>query len=201
MDDFEEAVETQTLPQFLRQDADATTSNTAPTVGEAELERLMREMSDTDLDALAGELGVGDDVGKVGLIVPQSQPEPQSQAPLDKDPSTPTISKEGASGGSGGGGGIVIGEVKGDVEGLTGGSEIIKNPDLELEKKFAEVEIGGKLPKDGPEVAGGGDAEVGLKDIASAGLSKLENVVGGGGGGDNGDKSSAAGVAGKEKLD
>lgn len=184
MDDFEEAVETQSLPQFLRQDADATSSNTAPTVGEAELERLMREMSDTDLDALAGELGVGDDVGKVGLIVPESQ------AAEDTAPTTSTSPEI-----TEGGGGIVIGEVKGDVEGLSGGSETIKNPDLELEKKFAEVEIGGKLPRDEPKAAR--ETEVGLKDIASAGLSKLENVVGG----DSGDKAPAPETAGKEKLD
>jgi hypothetical protein len=80
MDDFEYAVESQTLPSFLKQDQDhGSTSNTTAQegggglVGENELDRLMREMSEADINAFAEELG--GDVGKVGLMVPEgSQP-------------------------------------------------------------------------------------------------------------------------------
>lgn len=71
MDDFEYASESGTLPSFLKQDTDLA-GNTS--IGEAELERLMREMSDSDLDALAAEVGKvsGDTggVGKIGLVTP-----------------------------------------------------------------------------------------------------------------------------------
>lgn len=189
MDDFEEAVETQSLPQFLKQDATASTTNTAPTVGEAELERLMREMSESDLDALAGELGVGG-VGKVGLIVPQSEDEVTS--PSIDPKSTPASASASEPG-------IALGgtDVRDEEEGETakvGTGETITNPDLELEKKFAEVEIGGKLPKD---ETGVGSAEVGLKDIAAAGLHKLENAVVG----DKDTEEKVVDGAVKEKLD
>lgn len=67
MDDFEQAVETATLPTFLKQDQDAKAG------GEGELEKLMGEMTDSDLDKLAGELGHGGaaDEAKVGLIAPE----------------------------------------------------------------------------------------------------------------------------------
>lgn len=77
MEDFEEAVETATLPSFLKQDLDLDLiSGAGPdgggagntSVGEAELERLMREMTAEDLDALAAEVGVGKD-SSVGLLV------------------------------------------------------------------------------------------------------------------------------------
>lgn len=187
MDDFEEAVETQNLPQFLRQDATATDTNTAPTVGEAELERLMREMSDSDLDALAGELGVGD-VGKVGLIVPQSEDQPA------EDDTSPPSSGDKTILGNESGGDIIIGEKKED-SGVVGGSEIVKNPDLELEKKFAEIEVGGPLPKGEATKDGEGS---GLKEIASAGLRTLESKVVGD---KDKDEYKAGDVTGKEKLD
>ena len=73
MEEFEDAVETQTLHTFLKQDLDMSAggdgdevANTS--VSQMELEKLMREMSESDLDALAGELGVG---AKVGLMVPE----------------------------------------------------------------------------------------------------------------------------------
>ena len=69
MDEFENAVESGTLPKFLKQDHDVTQE------GEGELEKLMREMTDSDLDKLVGELGEGEgsarDVGRVGLLVPE----------------------------------------------------------------------------------------------------------------------------------
>jgi hypothetical protein len=82
MDDFEEAVETATLPTLLKQDLDLDLSgggaNTSVT--EAELEKLMREMTAEDLDALVAEVGAGDafdddqgepsKAGTVGLMVP-----------------------------------------------------------------------------------------------------------------------------------
>ncbi|WVQ98967.1 hypothetical protein IAU59_006099 [Kwoniella sp. CBS 9459] len=105
MDDFEDAVETQRLPEFLKQDLDLSatpaepTSSTQPassisgapatgsssadnnnsnttggggtkTVQEVELEKLMREMSDADLDKLMGELGVEEKSldNKIGLF-------------------------------------------------------------------------------------------------------------------------------------
>ena len=59
MDDFEYAVETGTLPTFLKQDLnidDTAFNNKSGTIAEAELERLMQEMSEGDLDQLAGEM-------------------------------------------------------------------------------------------------------------------------------------------------
>jgi NAD(P)H-hydrate repair Nnr-like enzyme with NAD(P)H-hydrate dehydratase domain len=96
----------------------------------------MREMSETDLDALANELGVDAGAGKVGLLVP-----------------------EGASND--------VSEV--EVEGVKGTAEKVDNSDLELEKKLAEVEIGGKLPED--------EDEAGAGEVAVKGLSKLEDMV------------------------
>lgn len=146
----------------------------------------MREMSDSDLDALAGELGVGEEVGKVGLIVPQSE------SVEDDTPSgsTPAVEKNG-------GGDIIIGETGvEEAQPIIGASEKVMNPDLELEKKFAEIEVGGKLPKDEVPKDGQG-GEVGLKEVASAGLSKLENAVVGG----RKNEDKATEVIGKEKLD
>ena len=75
MEDFEQAVESGTLPTFLKQDQTASS-----TTGEGELEKLMREMTNSDLDKLVGELGVEDgesstNIGKVGLIVPEDETE------------------------------------------------------------------------------------------------------------------------------
>ncbi|KAK4684879.1 hypothetical protein P7C73_g5285, partial [Tremellales sp. Uapishka_1] len=72
MDDFEYAVESATLPEFLKQDVDLASGTLDPdqSLGEAELEKLMREMTDGDLVKLVEELHVGDSVGKVGLMVP-----------------------------------------------------------------------------------------------------------------------------------
>jgi hypothetical protein len=118
MDDFEYAVESQTLPSFLKQDQDhGSTSNTTAQegggglVGENELDRLMREMSEADINAFAEELG--GDVGKVGLMVPEGS------QPLE-------------------GKGV-------ESVGINGTGEVIENPELESEKKMAEVEIGGKV--------------------------------------------------------
>lgn len=156
MDDFEEAVESQTLPQFLKQDADVSSTSSAPTVGQAELERLMREMSETDLDALADELGVDSNAGKVGLLVPEGA----GSAAVEDD------------------------------DGVKGTVEKVDNPELELEKKLAEVEIGGKLPEDEKE-----EEEVRAGEVAAAGLSKLEDVVVGA------DKNEGGAAANKEKQD
>lgn len=75
MDDFEYAVETGTLPSFLKQDVDlgpdasaSTSANKSGGIAEAELERLMREMSEGDLDKLAEQIGVEQSASKVGLI-------------------------------------------------------------------------------------------------------------------------------------
>jgi len=72
MDDFEYAVESGTLPTFLKQDLDIDTTpssaNKSGTIAEAELEKLMREMSEGDLDKLAGEIGVDQSSTKVGLM-------------------------------------------------------------------------------------------------------------------------------------
>lgn len=87
MDDFEEAVETGTLPTFLKQDADVDLSsgNRSGTKGEAELEKLMREMSEGDLDKLAGEIGVDKSANAVGLIhtapLVSATPSAQSDTP------------------------------------------------------------------------------------------------------------------------
>jgi len=75
MDDFEYAVETGTLPSFLKQDIDlgpdatlSSSANQSGSIAEAELERLMREMSEGDLDKLAEQIGVEQGASKVGLI-------------------------------------------------------------------------------------------------------------------------------------
>ncbi|WVQ71828.1 hypothetical protein IAR50_001370 [Cryptococcus sp. DSM 104548] len=79
MDDFEDAVETQSLIQFLKQDLDipdeaAPASGSAPgsapkqkSIQEVELEKLMGEMTTDDLDKLMHELDVGEDAEKMGL--------------------------------------------------------------------------------------------------------------------------------------
>ncbi|RXK41907.1 hypothetical protein M231_00628 [Tremella mesenterica] len=68
MEDFEYAVEEQRLPEFLKQNLDISTEQEGNTsVSQIELENLMREMSDADLDVLAGQLGVESDA-KVGLL-------------------------------------------------------------------------------------------------------------------------------------
>lgn len=178
MDDFEQAVESQELPQFLKQDADAGIS--APTVGEAELERLIREMSEADLDALAGELGVDESRTKVGLIVPEGElagadPSPDTTAPAaeaeaeakrkDKDPET---------------------------EGVKGTMERIPNPDLELEKKLAEVEVAGPISTKAETEEGGAAAPGAV--AAAAVVSKVEDVI-------VGADKDVPGPGGKEKLD
>lgn len=102
MDDFEDAVETQTLPAFLKQDLDlsAPSADGAAgsgaggggaaggrnvSVGEAELEKLMREMTDEDLDRLAREIGVEADAGKVGLMVPAGEAEAGAEKEVQKE--------------------------------------------------------------------------------------------------------------------
>ncbi|ODN83337.1 hypothetical protein L202_01498 [Cryptococcus amylolentus CBS 6039] len=79
MDDFEEAVETQSLVQFLKQDLDipdepapapGAAPGTAPkqkSIQEVELEKLMGEMTNDDLDKLMQDLDVGEDAGTMGL--------------------------------------------------------------------------------------------------------------------------------------
>ncbi|CAK9784061.1 hypothetical protein CC85DRAFT_325055 [Cutaneotrichosporon oleaginosum] len=56
MDDFEDAVEMGHLEKFLKQDMEL--ADVSQTIGEAELDRLMREMTDADLDQLVGDLKV-----------------------------------------------------------------------------------------------------------------------------------------------
>ena len=78
MDDFEYAVESQTLPSFLKQDQDlGSTSNLSTTegggiMGENELDRLMREMSEADIDAFAAE-SVDAWMGAAGFVAVQTQ--------------------------------------------------------------------------------------------------------------------------------
>ncbi|WVO14055.1 hypothetical protein L204_101681 [Cryptococcus depauperatus] len=83
MDDFEEAVETQTLTQFLKQDIEIPdeplaipessdlSSKATPkqkSIQDVELEKLMGSMTEEDLDKLMTDLGVNDNVGKVGFM-------------------------------------------------------------------------------------------------------------------------------------
>nr|KIR46623.1 hypothetical protein I312_04111 [Cryptococcus bacillisporus CA1280] len=80
MEDFEQAVESQSLESFLKQDLnipDETSTSADPSapstskqksIQEMELEKLMKEMTNEDLDKLMNDLGVSDDVGKIGLI-------------------------------------------------------------------------------------------------------------------------------------
>jgi hypothetical protein len=165
MDDFEYAVESQTLPTFLKQDQDhgiassstSTEAATSGTIGQSELERLMREMSDADLDALASQLGVEETAGKVGLMVPEGT-EPLS--------------------------------AKIEEVGVKGTGEVVGNPDLELEKRMAEVEIGGKVSEEAKTAASSG-AEAGLVEK----LEKVEETVLAAATGDE------AAAGGKEKLD
>jgi len=91
MDDFEEAVETATLPHFLKQDIDVDPSASGG-LQQTELENLMRGMSAADLDKLAGELGPGPEVGKVGLLVPEGeQPVPAAAPTGESAPKTETV--------------------------------------------------------------------------------------------------------------
>jgi len=158
MDDFEYAVESQTLPSFLKQDQDHGPTSTTTTkegggggTSENELDRLMREMSEADINAFAEELG--GDVGKVGLMVPEG--------------SEPVEGK--------------------DVEsvGIKGTGQVVENPELELEKKMAEVEIGGKVepePKSDKGVGAGvvetlkkvEEAVVGADDGVATGKEKVD---------------------------
>ena len=157
MDDFEYAVESQTLPSFLKQDQDhGSTSSTSKEEGggtsENELDRLMREMSEADINAFAEELG--GDVGIVGLMVPEG--------------SEPVEGK--------------------NVEsvGIKGTGKVVENPELDLEKKMAEVEIGGKVEPEAKEVTGKGtggvvetlkkveEAVVGADDGVATGKEKID---------------------------
>ena len=174
MDDFEYAVESQTLPSFLKQDQDygSSSSNTASaeggagggTVGQSELERLMREMSESDIDALAAHFEV-EDTGKVGLMVPEGT------EPVQKGV------KDGAK------------EEEEELEsvGVKGTVEVVENPDLELEKKMAEVEIGGKLESNVEP------ASKGLGEEVVETLKKVEETVVG--------ADEGVGAANKEKID
>jgi hypothetical protein len=158
MDDFEYAVESQTLPSFLKQDQDHGSTSTTSTkegggglVGENELDRLMREMSEADINAFAEELG--GDVGKVGLMVPEGS------EPLDDKKELESV-------------------------GIKGTGEVVENPELELEKKLAEVEVGGKVEPEAKADKGTGGVVETLKKVEEA-------VVGG-------DEGVASG---KEKID
>jgi hypothetical protein len=169
MDDFEYAVESQTLPTFLKQDQDhgiassstSTEAATSGTIGQSELERLLREMSDADLDALASELGVDETAGKVGLMVPEGT-EP-----------------------------LGTGTKMEDV-GVKGTGEVIENPELGLEKRMAEVEIGGKVSED-PKTPASSEAGAGTGLVEK--LAKVEETVLAAATGDE------PAVGGKEKLD
>jgi hypothetical protein len=178
MEDFEHAVESQTLPSFLKQDQDHGTASTTTsmtdtpgTVGQSELERLMREMSDADLDALASQLGVEDKAGKVGLMVPEGA------EPLDKNTRMEEL-------------------------GVKGTGEVVENSNLDLEKKMAEVEIGGKIAEE-PKVPSSSSGSSGTGTGAGVGsglvekLEKVEEKVLAAATGDE----PAAGGGGKEKLD
>ena len=60
MNDFEEAVECGTLATFLKQDLDippeSSAGNTSDSITQAELDDLMKGMSEGDLEAIAGDL-------------------------------------------------------------------------------------------------------------------------------------------------
>lgn len=191
MDDFEYAVESQTLPQFLKQDQDthvdpstsADQSGTAAgcggsgstTVGQGELERLMREMSEADLDKLAGELGVGLDSGdvKVGLMVPEGAEPADATSPggnsaLDGGAAGPGLASEGVGAekeekaGTGGG----------DLEniGLKGTGEVIRDPDLELKERLERVSLAAAGA--GEEAGMPGSSLVGQLEQIAAGVEK-----------------------------
>lgn len=96
MDDFEYAVETGTLPSFLKQDIDlgpeassSTSANKSGGIAEAELERLMREMSEGDLDKLAEQIGVEQGASKVGLISESTAKAVAEEAPPAASTTTP----------------------------------------------------------------------------------------------------------------
>jgi len=174
MDDFEYAVESQTLPSFLKQDQDygSSSSNTAAaegggggeTVGQSELERLMREMSESDIDALAAHFEV-EDTGKVGLMVPEGA-EPVQKGVKDRGEEE---------------------EEELESVGVKGTVEVVENPDLELEKKMAEVEIGGKLESNVEP------ASKGLGEEVVETLKKVEETVVG--------ADEGVGAGNKEKID
>ena len=141
MDDFEHAVETATLPKFLKQDQDydidsinassGGAGSTSGTVAEAELEKLMREMSDGDLDKLAGDIGAGDGLGKVGLMAAPAIPTaPASKSSVSA--STKPSAGEVRSPTSGGGGG--------SGQGGQGSGGMAKSVGVEKTKSRASME-------------------------------------------------------------
>ncbi|RSH93910.1 hypothetical protein EHS25_006562 [Saitozyma podzolica] len=162
MEDFEEAVETATLPSFLKQDLDldlisgagpdgAGAGNTS--VGEAELERLMREMTAEDLDVLAAEVGVGKDAG-VGLLVKDGAQSLESV-------------KEGEVVGSQGGVGVraaastLVVDAKGAGAGLGLGRDESKTDEKELDEAVGEnapVETSDSAPVADADAAGAAPA-------------------------------------------
>lgn len=85
MDDFEEAVEMGYLEKFLRQDHDM--AETSQTIGEDELDKLMREMTDADLDSLVDHLSV-DDVDEAELADLGASTPPSRKADLPSESSS-----------------------------------------------------------------------------------------------------------------
>lgn len=86
--------------------------------------------------------------------------------------------------------------------GVKGTADVVANPDLDLEKKMAEVEIGGKVAEE-PKVASSSSGSSGTGTGAGVGtglvekLEKVEEKVLAAATGDE----PAAGGGGKEKLD
>jgi hypothetical protein len=218
MEDFEDAVEIQTLHQLLKQDQDyddsshtevdstignppdagkqghgtagqgdvsaSTSGKMTKTVGEAELERLMREMSDADLDVLAGELsmGLGGDKSKIASLEP-------SPAGDEEDTGGSAVAEGGGSGGFGKIGLMVpdgaepvssaVKEAESgsqlDTLGVKGTGEVIRDPALDVGDRLSDLSMVGR-----------GDQELDGKGAVQA----LQGVLGG-----------LAKSEGKEKVD
>lgn len=98
MDDFEEAVEMGYLEKFLRQDHDM--AETSQTIGEDELDKLMREMTDADLDTLVDHLSV-DDINEAELADLGASTPPSRSADLPSASSSTSGLFSGAAAGAG----------------------------------------------------------------------------------------------------
>jgi hypothetical protein len=152
VDEFEDANETGTLPEFLRQDTDLG-GNTS--IGEAELEKLMREMTADDLDALAATISKGDtaSVGKVGLM------NPEGAEPLDAARQAEGVMAIGSEG-KGGEDAKKGLDVNAALAGAAAQSSTAMQQTLETVKdKAAEVieSVGGLPSLKSDEAAGGAD--------------------------------------------
>jgi len=158
MDDFELAVESGTLPTFLKQDLDVT----GGTIQQTELENLMRGMSEADIDALVGELGHGP-VGKVGLLVPAgAEPEPKPEPETAAEAPTANLpgGSNGIAGALAGAASTIATSAGAGIGGIVGAVD--ETPSPEDRRKSAEIARFGMTKEDMAEAMKKADTVEGL---------------------------------------